>query len=53
MYPNSYMQNFLTQAKKDIAWIFEKTNWIFCSCFETERNHKVQYDYDNKLFLLK
>jgi len=24
MYPNSYMQNFLTQAKKDIASIFEK-----------------------------
>jgi hypothetical protein len=35
MFPNSYMQNFLTQAKKDIAWIFEtnienvlKLKWI-------------------------
>ncbi len=46
MYPNNYMQKFLAQAKKDIAW-------IFCSCFELEMNHKVQYDYDNKLFLPK
>ncbi len=36
--------------KKNIAWIFEKKYWKH---FEIERNHKVQYDYDNKLFLPK
>jgi hypothetical protein len=36
--------------KKNIVWIFE-TNIDFF--LKIERNHKVQYDYDNKLSLPK
>ncbi len=43
-----YTKN-LSQAKKNIPWIFE-TN---IEHFEFETNHNVQYDYDSKLFLPK
>jgi hypothetical protein len=32
---------------------FWNTYWILCSHFDIERSNKVQYDYDNKLFLPK
>ncbi len=47
--PKLLYTKFLSQAKKNIAWIFE-TN---IEHFEFERNHNVQYDYDSKLFLPK
>jgi len=36
--------------RKNTIWIFEKN---IENIFEIERNHKVQYDYDNKSFLPK
>ncbi len=38
-------KQFLTQAKKKTLLEFFLKYW---KCFEIERNHKVQYDYDKK-----
>ncbi len=35
--------------KKTLVWIFETNIEFFFSCFEIERNHKVQCDHDTKL----
>jgi hypothetical protein len=44
----------IINPRKKKLWLnFWNKYWIFCSHFEIEKNHKVQYDYDIKLFLLK
>jgi hypothetical protein len=43
----------IINPSKKKHWLnFWNKYWIFCSRFEIEKNHKVQYDYDNNFFYL-
>jgi len=50
MYLKSYMQVISNPSKKKTLLEFFFKYW---KCFEIERNHKVQYDYDKKMKLPK